>query len=97
VGCAVDEVLGRRVAAKQIRMPVSAGDARQGRGRVLREARAAARLNHPAGTTVFDVVTDEDVLWLVMEYVSDSGEEASPPAPSLRDIVKDQDLSRFIL
>ena len=38
--------------------------------RAEREARLAARLNHPHVVAVFDLVTDDsDDRWLVMEYV----------------------------
>jgi len=68
-----DEVLGREVAVKEIRLPMAGSSpddlvdlvAR----RALREARAAARLRHPAIVTVHDVVTDDGRPWIVMELV----------------------------
>ena len=67
-----DEVLGREVAVKEILVPTAvaspdelAGPAR----RALREARAAARLRHPAIVTVHDVVTDDGRPWIVMELI----------------------------
>jgi eukaryotic-like serine/threonine-protein kinase len=62
-----DTVLGRDVALKRIGlMP---GAASPDLERAEREARLAARLNHPHVVAVFDLVDDEDETWLVMEYV----------------------------
>jgi hypothetical protein len=65
VWLAVDEALGRQVAMKRIRT----GDERA-EGRAWREARLAASLHHPHLVAMYDVVEDDDHLWLVMEYVS---------------------------
>ncbi len=63
----LDEVLGRRVAVKQIgEVP---GDETDGVARAMREARLAASLNHPNAVSVYDVVEHDDHPWLVMEYV----------------------------
>lgn len=71
VWLAQDERLGRSVALKRLTLPpgTSADDAEQARQRVFREARAAARLQHPHAVAVFDVVEDGGVPVLVMEYV----------------------------
>ncbi len=62
-----DRVLGRTVALKRIgRMP---GATDTDLARAEREARLAASLNHPHVVAVFDLVTDGDERWLVMEYV----------------------------
>ena len=67
---ATDELLGRTVALKQMRLgtlePAAMDVARQ---RVLREARAAASLHHPNAVTVFDVLIADGEPWLVLEYV----------------------------
>jgi eukaryotic-like serine/threonine-protein kinase len=62
-----DDVLGRDVALKRIGMVpgASAPDLE----RAEREARLAARLNHPHVVAVYDLVDDGADHWLVMEYV----------------------------
>ncbi|RYB89984.1 serine/threonine protein kinase [Nocardioides oleivorans] len=67
VHLAHDEVLGRTVAIKRI--GVVPGSEEQYLERAAREARLAAALNHPHVVSVFDLVADADVHWLVMEYV----------------------------
>ena len=67
VWLARDEVLGRQVAVKRVGMVP--GGATPDLERAEREARLAARLNHPHVVAVFDLVIDADGQWLVMEYV----------------------------
>ncbi len=67
VWLAQDRVLGRAVAIKRIGMAPGAGVSDLVRAE--REARLAARLNHAHVVHVFDLVTDGDGEWLVMEYV----------------------------
>ncbi len=62
-----DEVLGRQVAMKRVGM--FPGGSTPDLERAEREARLAARLNHPHVVAVYDLVADGDVQWLVMEYV----------------------------
>ncbi|MBJ7528356.1 MAG: serine/threonine protein kinase [Nocardioides sp.] len=62
-----DEVLGRQVAVKRIGLAPGASDADLHRAE--REAKLAARLNHPHVVAVFDLVDEGDQQWLVMEYV----------------------------
>jgi serine/threonine protein kinase len=62
-----DEVLGRLVALKRIGM--IPGGTSPDLLRAEREAKLAARLNHPHVVAVFDFVQDGDSQWLVMEYV----------------------------
>lgn len=63
-----DEKLQRLVAMKQLLPPP--GMTGQTRERAHREARIAARLHHPNAVTVYDVVEEDGLPWLVMEYVA---------------------------
>jgi eukaryotic-like serine/threonine-protein kinase len=67
VWLARDTVLGREVALKRIGL--LPGATTPDLQRAEREARLAARLNHPHVVAVFDLVDDEGDTWLVMEYV----------------------------
>jgi hypothetical protein len=76
---AEDVLLGRPVAVKEVELPAGGGaGAGALRERALREARAAARLNHPGVVTLHDVVEADGRLFLVMELVR---------APTLRELV----------
>jgi serine/threonine protein kinase len=67
VWLARDETLGRDVAIKRI--GTAPGSESADLTRAQREARLAARLNHPHVVAVFDLITEGDERWLVMEYV----------------------------
>lgn len=71
VWSAVDEVLGRHVAVKDVGGPRWIGlEGQQAvRERTMREARAAARIDHPNVVTVYDVLEVEGRPWIVMELV----------------------------
>jgi len=64
VWAAEDERLGRTVAVKQLHTPSD-----DGRRRFLREAQLGASLRHPNLVTVYDIVTREEDVLLIMEYV----------------------------
>ncbi|MFE9449361.1 serine/threonine-protein kinase [Streptomyces sp. NPDC006739] len=67
---AVDEILDRLVAVKEMRVDgLDAEDSRTRRERALREARATARIDHPHVVRVYDVVDEGERLWIVMELV----------------------------
>ena len=65
---ALDERLDRVVALKQLVVP-EGSDPVAAVGRAAREARIAARLQHPNAVTVHDVVEDDGKPVLVMEYL----------------------------
>ena len=69
VWAAVDEVLDREVAVKEVIPPdwLSTEDQESLRSRTMREARAAARISSRAAVTVFDVVEEDGKPWIVME------------------------------
>ncbi|MFE6485426.1 serine/threonine-protein kinase [Streptomyces sp. NPDC057757] len=66
-----DQLLGRRVAVKEIALDttLSADEARQQRDRTLHEARAVAQLRHPHIIVVHDVVEDDERPYIVMELI----------------------------
>jgi len=75
-----DTLLQRHVAVKEINIPGFLGDEDRDkvRDKVLKEARAAARLDHPGAVTVFDVIDDDGRPVIVMELVD---------APNLSELV----------
>ncbi|MGW0840304.1 serine/threonine-protein kinase [Streptomyces sp. NPDC002787] len=74
---AVDELVDREVAVKQPKLPGDADDPdgpenearRRAANRLYREARAAARVDHPSAVTIHDVVVEDGSPWIVMELV----------------------------
>ena len=64
---AEDTRLNRRVALKFLRPEVA--EARDSRARVLREARAAAALNHPNIVHLYSVEEADDLVFITMELV----------------------------
>ncbi|MFH8607700.1 serine/threonine-protein kinase [Streptomyces sp. NPDC018029] len=81
---AQDEVLHRAVAVKELTAAqfVQEADRAVLFARTQTEARAAARINHPAVVTVHDVLQYDDRPWIVMELVE---------GRSLADAVKDDE------
>ncbi|WP_087926678.1 serine/threonine-protein kinase [Streptomyces albireticuli] len=66
-----DEVVDRDVAVKEPRVPdhLSEQHRQNVHLRMQREARAAARIDHPSVVTVHDVVVEDGRPWIVMELV----------------------------
>ena len=71
---AVDLVIEREVAVKELRIPADMGRSERESllQRTTREARVAGRLTHPSLVTVLDVVDEDDRPWIVMELVEAS-------------------------
>ncbi|MFG2553551.1 serine/threonine-protein kinase [Streptomyces sp. NPDC048581] len=68
---ATDQLLGRRVAVKELPLDetLSAAEARRQRERTFREAQAVAQLSHPHVIVVHDVVEDDERPYIVMELI----------------------------
>ncbi|MET9383723.1 serine/threonine-protein kinase [Streptomyces sp. NPDC002928] len=68
---AKDETVDREVAVKEPRVPDTLPERERDKAfeRMRREARAAARLDHPAVVNVYDVAVVDDRPWIVMELV----------------------------
>jgi tetratricopeptide (TPR) repeat protein len=66
VYAAYDPELDRKVAIKLLR---ARGDAADGRTRLLREAQAIAKLQHPNVVVVYDVGTFGESIFIAMEFV----------------------------
>ena len=79
---AEDEVLGRQVALKRLHTQPRLPDDELATlyERTRREARSAARITHPNVIVVHDVVDDDGLPCIVMEYV---------PSPTLSELLKD--------
>ncbi len=66
-----DRLLKRDVAVKAVEVPATVPPEERDthRARVLREARAAAQLAHPNAVTIFDVVEQDQRVYVVMELI----------------------------
>ena len=66
-----DEVLKRMVALKEVAIPtnLTPEGREEVRERVIREARAAAKMSHPSAVTVYDVIEDGNHIFIAMELV----------------------------
>ncbi|GHJ42248.1 hypothetical protein Sm713_78570 [Streptomyces sp. TS71-3] len=80
---AVDEVLGREVAVKELRTytDAAAGELSDLRVRMQREARAAARVRHTGVVAVHDIAEEDGRPLIVMELVD---------GPSLDDVLRER-------
>src|SRR3954471_8537338 len=89
VWAAEDELLQRPVAIKEVRFPSTIDDDEREmlRERTMREARTAARIDHPCAVRVFDVCEDDQQPFIVMERLvgrtlSDVIKNDGPLAPA---------------
>ncbi|MGI5282075.1 serine/threonine-protein kinase [Nonomuraea polychroma] len=76
-----DELLDREVAIKAIAGGIDRPENERLIRRSLREARVAARLNHPNIADVYDMVEEGGRLWIVLQLV---------PAPSLGQVIAEK-------
>ncbi|RCG31339.1 serine/threonine protein kinase [Sphaerisporangium album] len=78
-----DELLDRDVAVKEVRLPLVLDEDLRAElcARTEREGRATAMVTHPSVITVFDVITEDDRPWIVMELLH---------ARSLEELVKQE-------
>ncbi|MBB2943508.1 putative Ser/Thr protein kinase [Actinoplanes lutulentus] len=72
-----DELLQRTVAVKEITVPAG----------TIREARAAARLDHPGVVKVFDVIQRGEQSWIVMEFIDGRSLQQAAPLP-IREVAR---------
>lgn len=84
VWAALDELLRREVAVKEILLPEEVGSREfmELCARAVREARAAALLDHESIITVHDVFIEQDRPWIVMELVRGSSLRQVLPLPA---------------
>ncbi|WP_243761443.1 serine/threonine-protein kinase [Streptomyces sp. YIM 98790] len=80
---ATDEMLGRAVAVKELRLPPGIDDLERRRlvTRTLREAKAIAAIRSRGVVTIYDVVDEGARPWIVMELIE---------GRSLADIIREQ-------
>jgi len=73
-----DPKIDRKIAIKMVSIPagLSADEARESRRRFVREAQAAGKLQHPNIITIYDVVEEEGLSYIAMEYVDGETLEA---------------------
>ncbi|MEV4058652.1 serine/threonine-protein kinase [Nonomuraea dietziae] len=78
-----DELLDRHVAVKEVRLPTVLDEELRAElcARTEREGRATAMVAHPSVITVFDVVTEDERPWIVMELLQ---------ARSLEQLIQDE-------
>src|ERR1017187_7269802 len=70
VWLADDTCLERAVAVKELIREGSAADVDQARRLAMREAKALAKVRHPAIVSIYDVILEDDNPWIVMEYIN---------------------------
>ncbi|MEW9529117.1 protein kinase [Microbispora sp. NPDC049125] len=78
-----DELLDRDVAVKEVRLPLVLDEELRAElcARTEREGRATAMVAHPSVITLFDVITEDERPWIVMELLK---------ARSLEELIKQE-------
>ncbi|MEV6980164.1 protein kinase [Sphaerisporangium sp. NPDC051017] len=84
VWLADDRVLGRQVAIKELVVSDDGEPLPVRRKRALREARAAAAIEHPSVVDIYDMFEEHGRPWIVMPYIR---------GRSLRDLIEDGPLA----
>src|ERR1041385_3552033 len=75
---ALDSKLTRPVAVRVL--PAGSADAPDRRRRFIQEAQAASALNHPNIITIYDIISEQDTEYMVMEFVDGlTLDQAIPP------------------
>lgn len=64
-----DMLLERPVAIKEIPLTGHTAEGNSDTGDALREARATARLNHPAVVSLYEIVSETDRIYMISELV----------------------------
>src|ERR1700733_1647936 len=81
VWLAQDQLLDRKVALKQLALEISPTDVAERRTRALQEAKALARVDHPAIVDIYDVFIADANPCIVMKYIR---------GPSLAEIIQER-------
>lgn len=84
-----DPVLDRTVALKTIVLDEDTEDREEYEARFFQEAKAAARLNHPALITIYDFGEEDDLAYMAMELLegTELSERMAKEPPPLREAV----------
>src|SRR3954471_16567210 len=70
VYAAYDPELDRKIALKLLRPQTGAGDRERRQARMVREAKAIAKLSHPNVVGIFDVGVHDGQVFMAMEYLA---------------------------
>ncbi|SFK68825.1 Serine/threonine protein kinase [Streptosporangium canum] len=97
VWLAWDRTLRRSVALKEVVLAPYGEDMAVRRERALREARAAARIRHPAVVDIYDAFMDDGSPWIVMAYIEGTSldHRIERQALSRREILSEREIARM--
>ncbi|MGW3362339.1 protein kinase domain-containing protein [Streptosporangium canum] len=96
VWLAWDRTLRRSVALKEVVLAPYGEDMAVRRERALREARAAARIRHPAVVDIYDAFMDDGSPWIVMAYIEGTSLDRRIERQTLsrREILSEREIAR---